>query len=273
MNSNILNIPKCGFGTYKLSGEIAYTSTLNALHSGYTHIDTANLYKNEVEIGKAIKDSGILRENIWITTKVQIGDIRRGKDAIYDSVVNSLEKLQTGYLDLVLLHGPTDDVVTSWKALEDIVLGNVEQLKDKVRYIGVSNYEIRHLNILLISCRIKPYTNQIEVSPYMPRIELVEYCRQKDIIVTAHTSLLKGNKFDDSKLENISNRIKINKPLILLAWALWHDMIILPRSSNLEHIQENIKSLNVKLVDDVVKELDEFHKIDTYCTHPQFVDK
>lgn len=261
-------IPTLGFGTYKLQGDIGYDCILFALKQGYNHIDTATLYHNEYEIGRAIKESKILRNELWITTKVQPRDISKGIDAIYNSISNSLKQLDTEYLDLVLLHGPVRNcLVKSWHALEEIILGNVEKFKDKVRFIGVSNYDIDHLEIILKNCRIKPYVNQIEVNPYLNRDHLIEHCNKNEIKVVAHTSLIKGHKFDDYKLNEISEELGISKPLLLLGWALNKGMIVLPRSSNPDHIKENMKCLNIGLNENTMHMLNELNS--GYCLYPQ----
>lgn len=264
-------IPRLGFGTYRLRNDIAYNSSLSALSLGYNHIDTANLYKNEEEIGKAIKKSGIERNKLWITTKIQIKDIKKGKDAMYKSIRNSLAQLGTEYLDLVLLHGPVEEcLLESWRYLEDIMLGNVEEFRRSIRHIGVSNYNIYHLDIILKNHRIKPYVNQFEVSPFLKRDDLVSYCKENNIIVVAHTSLVKGEKFNDIKLTNLSDQIGITKPLILLSWALNKDMVVLPRSSDIQHIRENILCLETRLDHDIIKKLDDEYNV-KYCTHPQYI--
>lgn len=264
------NIPKVGFGTYRLRNEVAFNSTLFALKHGYNHIDTANLYCNENEIGKAIKLSEIPRYELWITTKIQIKDIKKGKDAMYKSILNSCEQLGTSYLDLVLLHGPVDElIVESWNALEDIINGDVEEMKGKVRFIGVSNYNVDHLDLILRECKIKPYANQFEVSPYLNRDKLISFCNKNNIIVVAHTSLIKGEKFNDERLDILSRQIHLSKSLILLGWALNKGMIVLPRSSNSEHIIENIKCLDIQLD---VNTMDILSNFDVgYSTHPQYV--
>lgn len=261
------SIPKLGFGTYRLKGDTVYNSTLQALKQGYTHIDTANLYRNETEIGKAIKDSRVCRNKLWLTTKIQVKDIRKGKEAILSSIMNSLKELDTEYLDLVLFHGPDEKIVESWKFLEEIFV----ELKNKIRFIGVSNYDISHLELLLGSCKIKPYANQFEVSPFWNRDELIQYCRNKGIIAVAHTSLVKGEKFNDQKLTQLSQKVKIIEPLLLLAWALHKGLIVLPRSAKVEHIQENMKCLTIQLDSEIMRTLDSFHE--DYCTHPQYKPK
>jgi len=259
------NIPNLGFGTYRLRGEKAKTSTLVALKKGYYHIDTANLYRNETEIGEAIKESGISRHKLWITTKIQVKDIQKGKEAIMNSITNSLKELNTEYLDLVLLHGPVEDrIVESWLTLEEIFA----ELGNKIRFIGVSNYNIDHLEKIMKSCKIKPYANQFEVSPFWNRDDLIKYCGEQGIIPVAHTSLIKGEKFEDAKLTELSTQVKISKPLLLLAWALHKGLTVLPRSEKEEHIQENMQCLSIQLDSEIMKILDSFH--DGYCTHPKY---
>lgn len=259
------HMPLCGFGTYCLKKDDAYKSTLCALQNGYRHVDTATLYGNEKEVGLALKDSSVTREHIWLTTKIKVNDIEKGKDAMVQSVFNSLDQLGT-YIDLILLHGPTDQIKESWAILEEIMLS----FEHKVRYIGVSNYNIDHLNIILSNCTIKPYANQFEVSPYLNKSELINFCKDNGIVVVAHTSLTKGRKLNDPKLDNISIRTNISKPLLLLAWALHYNMVVLPRSSNEDHIEENLKCLDIKLDDDCVRKLDEFYVNDKFCMYHKF---
>ena len=263
------NIPSLGFGTYRLKEKVAFISTVHALKTGYNHIDTANLYKNEAEIGKAIKECDIKRKDLWLTTKVQVKDIKKGRDGIYKSIMNSLTQLDTEYLDLVLLHGPIPNmIVESWKILEDIVLN---ELYDRVRFIGISNYDIVHLEQLLPTCRIRPYANQFEISPYLNRDKLVEFCKLNGIVPVAHTSLVKGERFNDEKLERLSEKTGLSKSLLLLGWALHHGLTVLPRSSNPDHINENMVCVAIKLDPAIIDELNKFHIIDTHITHPQYL--
>jgi diketogulonate reductase-like aldo/keto reductase len=249
-------IPTIGFGTYRLKLDIALTSVIAALKTGYRHIDTAALYKNEKEIGLAIKESGLNR---------------KGRDVIHKSILNSLEQIDTDYLDLVLLHGPTDDLTDSWQALEDVILGNVIPLLNKVRFIGVSNYGIIHLETVMKICKIKPYANQFEISPYLCRDDLLNFCLRNNIVPVGHTNLIKGEKFDDLQLDQLSQECGISKPLLLLAWALNKGLVVLPRSSVPDHIRENIECLNIKLTDKIMEELDKFHINGSYATHPQYI--
>lgn len=263
------SIPKCGFGTYPLKGQEAINCALIALREGYDHVDTATLYRNEFEIGKAIKLSGISRDKLWVTTKIQPRDIGKGKRSIWKSILNSLKQLDTDYIDLVLLHAPVNDkLIESWSVLEEIIMGNVVELKNKVRFIGISNYDICHMDVILKNCRIKPYCNQFEITPFYNRPDLLDYCKEMGIIVVAHTSLVKGEKFHDVRLEALSTETGISKSLLLLGWAIAKGMVVLPRSGNEEHIRENIKCLSVKLSEEIIKKLDTFD--DGYCLYAKF---
>lgn len=271
------NIPSIGFGTYRLRGDIAYESTLFALKNGYTHIDTATLYGNEEEVGKAIKDSGIKRENLFITTKILLKDIEKGESGIVESIQNSLNKLKVEYLDLVLFHAPpeTDEmVVSSWKVVEKNINHQEGGLNNKVKRVGVSNYNINHLKLIFDNCTLKPYCNQIELSPYLQRKELVQFCRDNQIIVVAHSSLVKGEKFNtskrkDEKLHQLSIQTGICEAHLLLCWAISKNYVILPRSSKNEHITENLECLNINVSDNVINTLDTFDE--GYSTHPKYL--
>lgn len=277
-------IPRIGFGTYKLHGNTCYDSVICALNCGYRHIDTANLYKNEKDIGDAIKysikHSNIQRSDIWITTKIQIKDLDTC-DTMYNSIKNSLKELDVEYIDLVLLHGPNDiieDIPKTWSFLEDVILGYVEDLKDKIRYIGISNYDIKHIE-LLKSSRIKPYVNQFEVNPYLYRNDLIEYCKGNDIIPVAHSSFVFGKKLDDNRLISLSTTLNLSPSKILLGWAINKGLYILPRSSNPAHIKDNIDNVEkIKLDKDTVDYLDTLYKYDNntsigYSIYPKYIVK
>lgn len=301
-----MEIPSIGFGTFKLKGDDAYQMTLSALKHGYRHIDTAKLYGNEREIGRAIKDSGIDRKEIFITTKIWRDDLKN-EHHMTKSVKNSLMKLDVDYIDLVIIHAPpsenyvstdsdkssnspdrspnnsdrseesdksddsdtSDKLITTWRVMEDIIDNKFPGLENKIRHIGVSNYKVKHLERILKFCKYKPYTNQIEISPYLTRNDLIQYCHNNGIKVVAHTSLIKGQKFDDEKLINLSKRYEISMPLLLLGWALAKKCTVLPRSSNLHHMMDNFKCLDIKLSQNILDELDTFNE--NFATHPQYL--
>ena len=231
-----MSIPKIGFGTYQLLDRVAYESVACALKEGYRHIDTAKLYKNEAYVGQAIADSGISRDSLFITTKVLNKDQIKGKKRILDAFEKSLSDLKTDYVDLLLLHAPImDKLANSWEQLE--YLYNHK----KCKMIGVSNFEISDLKFFEESNVIKPMVNQIELSPFYTRNELVSYCRKNNIIVEAHTSLTRGEKFNNDVLCEIAKNNKMSVPSVMLRWGLQNDYIILPRSDKPEEIRENIR--------------------------------
>lgn len=262
-----MEIPKIGFGTYRLRGDSAYENTLYALQVGYRHIDTACLYRNEEEVGRAIRDSGLRREEIWVTTKIKLDDIKKGREAMLESVLNSLNHL--GYIDLLLLHAPTQTVLEDWKNLEDIYQKQLTEFKlasHKIRYIGVSNYGIEDLKMLK-ECRNQPFANQFEVSPYLNRESLILWCKNNGIIPVAHSSLTKGEKFSDDKLVKLSQDTNLSRSSLLLGWAMHKDLIVLPRSSKKEHILDNLRS-DVNLTESIIQTLDSFNE--NYFTHKQY---
>jgi diketogulonate reductase-like aldo/keto reductase len=299
-----MEIPSIGFGTFRLKGNDAYQMVLRALQNGYRHIDTAKLYGNEQDVGRAIKDSGVKREEIFITTKIWKDDLKN-ENRMIKSVKNSLRKLGVDYLDLVLLHTYPDEIekkilsnpvqinlmnlinpmnlqaqknpmiqlsnklIITWRVMESILDNKIPELENKVKHIGVSNYKIKHLEKLLKFCKHKPYVNQIEVSPYLVREDLVKYCQKNDIKVVAHTSLIKGEKFTDDKLVNLSKKYEISMPLLLLGWALSKNYVVLPRTSQFEHLTHNYKCLEMTLSKEIIEELDRFNE--NYATHPQYI--
>jgi diketogulonate reductase-like aldo/keto reductase len=235
-----MDIPYIGFGTYQLKKQDnIYNLVLNALLLGYRHIDTASIYKNESEIGKAIRDSSIPRNEIFVTTKVSMKDIRKNK--IQESITKSLHKLNIGYIDLILLHGYVND--TSWNILEQIY-GETELIK----YIGISNYNIDQLNILLNDCLIKPYCLQTELTPFLQKTSIIELCKSENIKIVSHSTLTKGQKLNEPLLLTLGHTYNSTSAQILLKWAIQLDYIVLPRTSNLQHMAENI-NLNFNISD------------------------
>jgi len=253
-----MDIPKIGLGTYRLNN--TYDMVKNAILLGYRHIDTAQLYRNEEDVGKAIneliKENIIKREDIFITTKVSMRNIKKSR--IEKSVEDSLKKLNIGYIDLLLLHVPVKNkIVSSWNILENIV-------SSKIKYIGVSNFNIDHLELLRNNCTVKPYVNQIELSPFYQQIDIVEYCRNNGIRVVAHSSLTKGNKLSHETIQKLSDKYTVTASQILLKWVLYHGYCILPRTSREDHLLENFE-LGFEIKDEDMVLLDSIK--DIYKTH------
>jgi len=254
------DIPQLGFGTYRLNDN-TYESVKFALQNGYTHIDTAPLYKNEEQVGRAIKDSGIDRKNIFVTTKISRKELKSNK--IQESIEESFKKLGLDYIDLILLHEPID-YEKNWDLLEKYysTIG-----KNKVINIGVSNYNENHLHQII--SKKKPFCNQIEINPFLLRNNIVNFCNNNDIKIVAHSPLAKGEKMNDNQLMNVSINNKITPAQTMLLWNLQQNHVIIPRSKNNNHIIENIVTNKEILSQDDLNLINTFDC--QYATHPKYL--
>ena len=249
------SIGKIGLGTYRL-GEETIFACLKALEIGYRHIDTASLYRNEKQVAKAIEQSGLKREEIFVTSKIKVKDIKSGH--IETAVCKSLENLKS--IDLLLLHAPTENLVDAWKQMLEITRWK------EIGEVGVSNFEVCDLQKLEFQL---PKWNQIEVTPYLQRRNLVRYCQQKNIQIVAHSPLVKGKKLFCDRLKSLAQSIQISPSQLLIAWSLAKGYVVLPRSSNLIHLQENFDAIKVQLPEKVLEKLNCLEE--GYATHPQHI--
>ncbi|MGD1809561.1 aldo/keto reductase family protein [Dapis sp. BLCC M126] len=242
-----------GLGTYRLY-EQTYSTCRMALEMGYRHIDTAALYKNEVEVARAIAESGIPRKEIFITSKIPLKAILSG--CIRDAARQSLKKL--GTIDLLLLHAPGADPLSAWEVMLEI--REWEEIGD----VGVSNFNIQHLQLLKNS---PPKWNQFEISPFLQRREVVSYCHRQGIKIVAHSPLVKGQKLDTPELITMANNCGCTPAQLLLAWSINKGFVTIPRSSKREHLQVNLEAKEIILPTEVIQELNGFEE--GYATHPQ----
>ena len=233
---NGLDLPIIGLGTYLL-GKDTYNIVLKALKMGYRHIDTASLYKNEKAVGKAVINSGICREEIFICTKVQYSDIVRGRESIIKAVHKSLNNMNMTYVDLLLLHCPTNNNVTSWKVLEEIYGAGL------ARYIGTSNYGPDEIKEILDNCRIKPYVNQIECSPFFFPENVINLCKDNGIKIVAHSCLTKGQKLNNDVIQDIARKHNIGATSVMLQYLMNMGIYIIPMTRNEEHLLENMNKI------------------------------
>ncbi len=249
--NNGVEIPIFGLGTWLLSGKNAYDAVLVALESGYRLIDTATIYENEREIGRAIKDSGVPREEIFLTTKVWQTDMENAQSA-FD---RSLRVLDVEYIDLYLIHWPiTESRINTWKVLEKIYESG------KARAIGVSNYTNRHLDEHFEHFDFTPVVNQVEFSPFLYQKELLEYCMNKGIYLEAYCPLTRGRKLDNATLKFIGKKYNKTPAQILIRWGLQHDIIQIPKSGNRKHIIENVNVFDFKILEEDMKLLDSLNE-------------
>lgn len=237
-------IPQLGFGTYKIAPESTFDIVSSALEIGYRHIDTAQMYGNEAEVGKAISESGIPRSEIFLTTKLNNGN-HRPEDA-RRSFAESLEKLQTDYVDLFLMHWPLPKLYNGEYTKTYAVME--EFFADKrARAIGVSNFEPHHLREILLDNSVVPAVNQIELHPYLSNQKNAEFSAHKGITVTAWSPLGRGAVLQDPVIEKIANSLQITPAQVVLAWHLARGYIAIPKASTPERQAENFQSVNIVL--------------------------
>lgn len=231
--NNGVQIPRLGLGTYLAStGGEAKAAVLQAFELGYRHIDTAMMYENEFDIGSAIRESGIARDEIFLTTKLWNSD--HGYQRVIDAFKKSLDHLQLDYIDLYLIHWPVPTLrMKSWKALEKLYADGY------CHSIGVSNYMEHHLTELLDASEIVPMINQVEFSPYLYLKELLAFCRNNNILLEAYSPLTKGQMLNDPKLIEIAAKYSKSPAQILIRWALEKDVVVIPKSSHPGRITEN----------------------------------
>ncbi|KJH53179.1 oxidoreductase, aldo/keto reductase family protein [Dictyocaulus viviparus] len=269
-------IPMIGLGISRIVGQMDVDTAVHAaLESGYRLFDTAELYNNETELGVSLESNlpkfGLSREDIFITTKVQTKDLE-ATNWTEESVISSLSKLRTTYLDLVLVHFPRDRYTGADRACEINKRGRkevwrkLEELKDRglIKSIGVSNYEVYHLVELLEFANYSPVVNQIEFHPYFTRQTLVHFCVEKGIFVQAFSSLLWGNK--DILCEPAVEKLAKKYDTILYAFAVCSGVGIIPKSSNPVRIRENlVKVAAISLSESELESLNGLDRNTAFC--------
>jgi len=238
------SIPVLGLGTWLMNGRECFDAVLIALENGYRHIDTATAYENEDDIGPAIQASGINRKELFLTSKVWYQKLRF-KDVI-EQCHSSLEKLRTDYLDLLLIHWPNRSIPMrdTFQAFERLVE------EHKVRSIGVSNFTINHLDEALKSTLLPISVNQVEFHPFLYQKELYQFCKDKQIVITAYSPLARGKVFESDLLQRIGQNKNAGPGQVALAWLIKKGLVAIPKSSSEEHIITNLKALTINLSDD-----------------------
>lgn len=265
---NGVEIPEIAFGTWKITDpEVCRKSVKFALETGYRHIDTAMIYKNEEFVGKGIKEflaenKNIKREDLFITTKVWNSD--QGYDSTLAAFELSLKKLALDYVDLYLIHWPNTPnmktTIDTWKALEKLY-------KDKkVRAIGVCNFEIHHFEELLPEAEIIPMIDQIELHPLNQQLKSRAYCKDKGIIVESWSPLMQGN-LENDVIEKIGKVHGKTVAQVILKWHLQSGLLPLPKSVTPSRIKEN-KDLNFVLSNEEMDTINALNKEERFATHP-----
>lgn len=259
---NNIEIPTIGFGTYKLGNEEeSIASIKKALELGYRHIDTASFYGNEEFIGKAIKNSKIRREDIFLATK--LWQDSHGYENTINAFYESIKKLKVDYLDLYLIHWPTKNNSETWRALEDLYN------EGKIKAIGVCNFKIGHLEELKKTARITPMINQIEIHPGYTRKEIIEYCIKNNIQVVAWSPIMRGKLLDNDKMINLSKKYNKSITQIILRWHIQNNIIPIPKSSNKFRMKENIEIFDFVIEPEDLKIIDSLNSNESVSGVPE----
>jgi diketogulonate reductase-like aldo/keto reductase len=238
-------MPLLGFGTYQLTGKTAVEMVKAALHIGYRHIDTAQAYDNESEVGHAILEAGYPRGNIFITTKVWPD--RFQPDQLANSVTESLRKLETEYVDLLLLHWPSDDVPME-ETLEALM---AVQQAGQARHIGVSNFTIDLMRQAVDICgQGTLVNNQIEYHPFLNQEKVIRQAKDLDMSITAYRPIAKGKVFDNDTLQDIATRHNKTAAQVTLRWIIQQGVAAIPRTSQTDHAEQNFDVFDFTLTED-----------------------
>jgi diketogulonate reductase-like aldo/keto reductase len=263
---NGIKMPKLGLGTFLVKdGDEAYTSVLEALKVGYRHIDTAQMYNNEESVGRAIKDSGLKREDVFITTK------QRGHstpEKMLEAFNESLRKLQTDYVDLYLIHWPNHD-----KKINQQTWAFFEKLyaEGRCKAIGVSNFQKHHILDLYETAKVKPMVNQVELHPGLSQVPLQAWLESEGIAIESYGPLMKGGIFDGlwkEGLEKIAEKHHATIAQIAIAWGLARDVIMIPKSVTPERIKENFLAKDILLSVQEVEEISGLNRGKRVYTDP-----
>lgn len=267
--SNGIKMPVLGYGVYQVTKEECERCVLDALKAGYRSIDTAQSYFNEEEVGSAIKKSGVPREEIFLTSKVWIENY--GYDACKKSVEESLKKLKTDYLDLMLLHQPFADYYGAWRALEDLYK------EGRLKAIGISNFYPDRMVDIASFAEIRPMVNQVEVHPFNQQIIAKKYMDKYGVQIEAWAPFGegRGGLFDNKILREIGEKYNKTTAQVMLRWHIQRGVVVIPKSIHYERMVENFNVFDFKLSDEDMAEISKLDKNESsFFSHydPQMVE-
>jgi methylglyoxal/glyoxal reductase len=259
---NGVKMPWMGLGVFKVTdGEEVIQAVKAGIRNGYTSIDTASFYKNEEGVGQAIRESGVPREDLFITTKLWNAD--QGYESTLQAFETSLDKLGLDYLDLYLIHWPgKDKYKETWKAFEELYK------QGRVRAIGVCNFQVHHLEDLIASAEIKPMVNQVEFHPHLTQKELLAFCKNEGIQLEAWSPLKQGQLLNHPILEEIAHKYNKSVAQVILRWDLQHGVITIPKSVKEQRIIDNSNVFDFELSSEDMEKIDGLNQDSRAGSHP-----
>lgn len=259
-------LPQPGLGTYRLKEQAVIDSVTSALQLGYRHLDSAQMYENEAAVGKAIRQSGVARDELFVTTKIWWDKLE--PEALTRAVEQSLENFGLEQLDLILIHWPSpgDEVPMA----DYIAALDAARARGLTRHIGVSNFTIAQIDQALgLPGGENIVTNQIEVHPFLANRKLVEHCQAKGLDVTAYMPLAVGKVMKDPVLERIANAHDASPAQVALAWIAARDIIVIPSSTNPANQKSNLEAMKLRLSDAEIVQIDDLDRGDRQA-NPSF---
>ena len=264
--------PVLGFGTYKIAPDDTYEAISRALNIGYRHIDTAQMYGNEAEVGAAIETSEIPRDEIFLTTKVDNSNHEPERAAA--SIQRSLNDLRTDYVDLLLVHWPLPtlyggDVTLPWPALEDAFTGG------SARAIGLSNYERKHIEAVRAAATVAPHVLQVEAHPFFPNADLRTYAQGLGMVFEAWSPLARGRATTDPTLRAIADQLGVSAAQVALRWAIDRGHVVFPKTLRRERMATNIDAFSFSLTPEQTARIDTLNRGESGRTgsHPATMNR
>ncbi|MCD8870014.1 aldo/keto reductase [Staphylococcus gallinarum] len=253
-------MPILGLGTFRVdNSDQCKEAVKHAIESGYRHIDTAMIYENEEKVGEgiaeALESTGIDRSELFITSKLWLADY--GRDNVADAYATSLKKLGLDYLDLYLMHWPGTDealMIDTWQGMEDLYKDN------KVKNIGVSNFEPSHLDALLAQVSIKPVINQVEFHPYLLQQKLRNYLEVQNIHAESWSPLMNAQILEDETVQQVATEIGKTPAQVVIRWNIDHGVVVIPKSVTPSRIEENLNVFDFKLTAEQIEKLDQLNE-------------
>ena len=258
-------IPQLGFGVFQIPPEETAQAVARALEVGYRHVDTAQMYFNEAEVGEGIRASGLDRGDVFVTSKLSNASHRPAEAR--EAFEQTLLRLGSDYVDLFLIHWPLPtlydgDFVSTWKALEEL------RQEEGARSIGVSNFEIDHLERLAAECEVVPAVNQIELHPYFQNADVRRYGEEHGIATQAWSPIAQGEVLGDPDIGEIAERVERSPAQVVLRWHIQHGWIVFPKSTTPGRIEENFALFDFQLEPEDVDRIDALDRGEAGRTGP-----